>query len=49
MEEKATSNAITRRDFIKVAGAGALAIGLGPAVIIPGKAHAAGKTLKILQ
>jgi multiple sugar transport system substrate-binding protein len=49
MEEKATSNAITRRDFIKVAGAGALAIGLGPAIIIPGRARAAGKTLKILQ
>jgi multiple sugar transport system substrate-binding protein len=49
MEEKAASSAITRRDFIKVAGAGALAIGLGPAIIIPGRARAAGKTLKILQ
>ena len=49
MEKKAAGNAITRRDFIKVAGAGALAVGLGPTVIIPGRAHAAGKTLKILQ
>jgi multiple sugar transport system substrate-binding protein len=49
MEKKAAGNAITRRDFIKAAGAGALAVGLGPTVIIPGRAHAAGKTLKILQ
>jgi multiple sugar transport system substrate-binding protein len=40
---------ITRRDFIKVAGAGALAAGLGPAIIIPGRANAAKKTLKICQ
>ena len=40
---------ISRREFIKAAGAGALAAGLGPAIIIPGRAHAAKKTLKILQ
>lgn len=40
---------ITRRDFIKAAGAGALAAGLGPAIIIPGRANAAKKTLKICQ
>ncbi len=40
---------ITRRDFIRAAGAGALAAGLGPAIIIPGRAHAAKKTLKIAQ
>lgn len=49
MNEKVNSNAITRRDFIKAAGVGAVAAGLGPAVIIPGRARAAGKTLKILQ
>jgi len=41
--------AFSRRDFIKAAGAGALAAGVGPAIIIPGRAHAAKKTLKILQ
>ncbi len=37
---------ISRRDFVK---AGALAAGVGPAIIIPGRASAAKKTLKILQ
>lgn len=37
---------ISRRDVIK---AGALAAGIGPAIIIPGRARAAKKTLKILQ
>ena len=41
--------AFSRRDFIKAAGAGALAAGVGPAIIIPGRANAAKKTLKILQ
>jgi len=41
--------AFTRRDFIKTAGAGALVAGLGPAIIIPGRAHAAKKKLKIIQ
>ncbi|HEV8308176.1 MAG TPA: ABC transporter substrate-binding protein [Methylomirabilota bacterium] len=39
---------VNRRDFIKVAGAGALATGLGANIIVPGRAQAA-KTLKILQ
>jgi multiple sugar transport system substrate-binding protein len=37
---------ISRRDFVK---AGAVAAGVGPAIIIPGRAGAAKKTLKILQ
>jgi len=39
---------ISRRDFIKGAGAGILATGLGANIIIPGRAAAA-KELKILQ
>lgn len=38
---------VSRRTFIKAAGAGALATTLGPAIIIPGRA--AKKTLKIIQ
>ena len=37
---------ISRRDFVK---AGAVAAGVGPAIIIPGRASAAKKTLKIQQ
>jgi multiple sugar transport system substrate-binding protein len=41
---------ITRRDFLKTTGAGLLAAGLGGAnLITPGRARAAGKSLKILQ
>ncbi len=40
---------VNRREFIKATGAGALATGLGANIIIPGRAHAAKKTLKILQ
>jgi len=41
---------LSRRQFIKATGAGALAAGLGPNIIGPGRAHgAAKKTLKILQ
>jgi multiple sugar transport system substrate-binding protein len=39
----------SRRDFIKAAGVGAMATGLGANIIIPGRARAAKKTLKILQ
>ncbi len=42
-------NSVSRREFIKATGAGALAAGLGANIIIPGRAHAAKKTLKILQ
>ncbi len=37
---------ISRRDFVK---AGAVAAGVGPAIIIPGRSDAQKKTLKILQ
>ncbi len=40
---------VSRRDFIKATGAGALATGIGANIIIPGRAHAAKKTLKILN
>ena len=40
---------VSRREFIKATGAGALATGLGANIIVPGRAHAAKKTLKILQ
>src|SRR5258705_2641346 len=39
----------SRRKFIKAMGAGALATGVGCNIIIPGRARAAKKTLKILQ
>ncbi len=42
-------NPVTRRDFLKATGAGAVATGLGANIIIPGRADAAKKTLKILQ
>lgn len=40
---------ISRRDFVKTAGVAAMAAGLGPAMIVPGRAHAARKTLRILN
>jgi len=40
---------VSRREFMKATGAGALAAGLGANIIIPGRARAAKKTLKILQ
>lgn len=41
---------ISRRDFIRAVGAGALTIGFGTSnIIIPGRSSAAGKELKILQ
>lgn len=46
MANKRRSN-LSRRTFMKAAGAGALATTLGPAIIIPGRA--AKKTLKIIQ
>ena len=39
----------SRRRFIKAAGAGALATGLGAGIILPERARAARKTLKILH
>jgi multiple sugar transport system substrate-binding protein len=40
---------VSRRDFIKAAGAGVVATGLGANIIIPGRARAGRKKLKILQ
>jgi multiple sugar transport system substrate-binding protein len=40
---------VNRRQFIKATGAGALATGISANIIVPGRAHAAKKTLKILQ
>jgi multiple sugar transport system substrate-binding protein len=40
---------ISRRDFIKATGIGAVAAGVGPTILIPRRSYGAGKTLKILQ
>ncbi len=40
---------ITRRDFVKITGAGALAAGVGPFFLFPERSQAQQKTLKILQ
>ncbi len=40
---------ISRRDFIKTAGTGVVAAGLGANIIIPGRVRAGRKKLKILQ
>src|SRR5579864_2063813 len=40
---------ISRREFVKLAGTGALAAGIGPAFLFPERAAAQQKTLKILQ
>lgn len=48
--KKKRGQKLTRRDFIKTTGAGALAAGMAPSIIIPGRALAASdKSLKILQ
>jgi multiple sugar transport system substrate-binding protein len=47
MAEKKKVKSVSRRDFIKAAGAGAIAAGLGANIIIPGRAHAGSKKLKI--
>ena len=47
---KKKSEAVSRRDFIKVTGAGALAAGLsGPYFLFPERAAAQQKTLRIIQ
>lgn len=43
------TKAITRRDFVKVTGATAVAAGVGPFFLFPERAQAQQKTLKILQ
>ena len=45
---KADRNGMTRREFVKAAGIGTIAMGVAPAIIIPGRSYAAGKELKIL-
>jgi multiple sugar transport system substrate-binding protein len=40
---------ISRRDFLKAAGVGAVAAGAGFDIFIPRRSRAAGKTLKVLQ
>jgi multiple sugar transport system substrate-binding protein len=45
---KKRNGGMTRRQFGKLAGAGALVVG-GPAFLFPDRARAAGKTLKIIQ
>src|SRR5262244_1340090 len=50
MSEKKKGQGVSRRDFIKIAGAGSLAAGaLGPAFLFPERAAAQQKTLKICQ
>ena len=39
----------SRRDFIKAAGAGLATVGLGAGIIIPGRAHAEKKKLRIVN
>src|SRR5215469_13802009 len=49
-EKKKKGTDVSRRDFIKIAGAGGIAAGaLGPAFLFPERAAAQQKTLKILQ
>jgi hypothetical protein len=40
---------LSRREFIKTAGAGLAATGFGAGIIIPGRAHASKKQLRIVQ
>jgi multiple sugar transport system substrate-binding protein len=42
-------NSISRRDFIRATGVGAVAAGLGANIIVPGRASAQRKKLRILQ
>jgi multiple sugar transport system substrate-binding protein len=50
MSKKKKGEGVSRRDFIKIAGAGGIAAGaLGPAFLFPERAAAQQKTLKILQ
>lgn len=50
MSEKKKGKGVSRRDFMKIAGAGGVAAGaLGPAFLFPERAAAQQKTLKIAQ
>ena len=46
---KKSGSRVSRRDFVKIAGSGALIAGLGPFFLFPERAQAQQKTLKILQ
>ncbi|MDA8121597.1 MAG: extracellular solute-binding protein [Deltaproteobacteria bacterium] len=45
---KQVKKGITRREFVKAAGIGTIAMGVAPSIILPGRSYAAGKELKIL-
>jgi multiple sugar transport system substrate-binding protein len=45
---KSGRKGMTRREFVKAAGIGTIAMGVAPAIIIPGRSYAASKELKIL-
>jgi multiple sugar transport system substrate-binding protein len=49
MAKKKNGQGVSRRSFMKISGAGAIAAGLGPAFLFPERAAAQQKTLKILQ
>ena len=49
MTQERKVKGISRRDFIKAAGAGVVAAGFGTNILIPGRVRAGRKTLKILQ
>lgn len=50
MKDEKKGKGVSRRDFIKIAGAGSIAAGaIGPAFLFPERAAAQQKTLKILQ
>jgi multiple sugar transport system substrate-binding protein len=44
-----TTAPVSRRQLLHTAGSAALAVGIGASIIIPGRASAQQKTLKILQ
>ena len=46
---KKDGKGVSRREFVKLTGAGALAAGIGPAFLFPERALAQQKTLKIIQ
>ena len=46
--QMAKRSLLTRRDFIKAAGIGAVAMGAAPTIFLPRQAHGASKELKIL-
>jgi len=49
MAKKNKGQGVSRRDFMKISGAGAVAAGLGTSFLFPERAAAQQKTLKILQ